>query len=54
MVNKRYFRFNERGKVKMRERVYDKFIEIISYFTNEEIEKLIQSLKEYINNYEEI
>ena len=35
-------------------RLYNKFMEIISYFTNEEIKKLIQSLQEYINNDEEI
>lgn len=30
--------------------LYNKFMEIISYFSNKEIEKLIESLKEYIEN----
>lgn len=34
----------------MKDRLYNKFIEIISYFSNEEIEELIKSLKEYIEN----
>lgn len=31
-------------------RIYNKFIEIISYFSNEEIKELIKSLQEYIEN----
>lgn len=33
--------------------IYNKFMEIISYFSNEEIEKLIKSLQEYIDNDKE-
>lgn len=34
----------------MKDRLYNKFIEIISYFSNEEIKELIKSLQEYIDN----
>ena len=34
-------------------RLYNKFIEIIDYFSNEEIEELIKSLQEYIDNDKE-
>ena len=37
----------------MQDRIYNKFIEIIDYFTNEEIEELIKSLQEYIDNDKE-
>ena len=30
------------------DRLYNKFMEIISYFSNEEIEKLAKSLLEYV------
>ena len=32
------------------EQVYNTFMEIISYFNNEEIEKLAKSLLEYVEN----
>lgn len=32
------------------DRLYNKFMEIISYFTNEEIEKLAKDLLEYVEN----
>lgn len=38
----------------MNYRLYNKFMEIISYFSNEEIEKLANSLLEYIKNDEEM
>lgn len=34
-------------------RLYNKFMEIISYFSNEEIKELIKSLQEYIENDKE-
>lgn len=37
----------------MKDRLYNKFIEIISYFSNEEIKELIKSLQEYIDNDKE-
>ena len=39
--------------MKYGERTYNKFIEIISYFSNEEIEKLAKSLLEYVENDKE-
>ena len=39
--------------MKNTERVYNKFIEIISYFNNEEIKKLAESLLEYVENDKE-
>lgn len=39
---------------KMKDRLYNKFMEIISYFSNEEIEKLANSLLEYIKNDEDM
>lgn len=38
----------------MKNRLYNKFIEIINYFSNEEIEKLAKSLLEYIENDKEL
>lgn len=35
------------------DRLYNKFMEIIGSFSNEEIEKLIKSLQEYIDNDKE-
>lgn len=37
----------------MKYRLYNKFIEIISYFSNEEIKELIKSLEEHVINEEE-
>lgn len=36
------------------DKVYNLFTEIISYLSNEEIKKLYESLKEYIENDEEM
>lgn len=40
--------------IKHEDRLYNKFMEIISYFSNEEIEKLANSLIEYVKNDEEM
>lgn len=40
--------------IKHEDRLYNKFMEIVSYFSNEEIEKLANSLIEYVKNDEEM
>lgn len=40
--------------IKYEDRLYNKFMEIISYFSNEEIERLANSLIEYVKNDEEM